>query len=115
MSELTERQQQIKDLLDQGVPAREVGDKLGITRNAVYQQIASMRKKGALPLDYTPGGTASTAAGAPRPADAGAGLDVIRMLVTQNGQLIEQNGHLIEQNARLTQSVGEGKGGRKSR
>lgn len=94
---LTERQQQIKDLLDAGVPAREVGEKLGITRNAVYQQIAAMRKKGALPLSYTPGGTPSTAAGAPHPAASTDQMEVIRMLVEQNSALTAQVSALLDQ------------------
>jgi hypothetical protein len=35
---LTERQQQIKGLLDKGKTPKEVGDALGISENAVYQQ-----------------------------------------------------------------------------
>lgn len=43
---LTERQKEIKGLLKQGKSADEIGTKLGISTNAVYQQIRRMRKSG---------------------------------------------------------------------
>ncbi len=58
MAHLTERQREIKVRLDQGRGAREIANELGITRNAVYQQIQRMRKYGVLEHDYTPTGQA---------------------------------------------------------
>lgn len=40
---LTERQQQVKDLLEKGNTAPQIAQKLGISTNAVYQQIRRMR------------------------------------------------------------------------
>jgi len=54
--DLTERQQQIKARLDNGMGAKEVSQELGISRNAVYQQIQRMRRHGFLLQDYTPTG-----------------------------------------------------------
>lgn len=53
---LTSRQRDIKERLDKGMQAREIANDLGITRNAVYQQIQRGRKLGWLPADYTPTG-----------------------------------------------------------
>lgn len=53
---LTDRQREIKDRLEGGMGAREIAQELGITRNAVYQQIQRMRKNGSLEPDYTPTG-----------------------------------------------------------
>lgn len=36
--------------------AREIGKELDISRNAVYQQIQSLRRKGVLEQGYTPSG-----------------------------------------------------------
>lgn len=43
---LTERQKEIKGLLKQGKTAKDIGQALSITENAVYQQIRRMRKAG---------------------------------------------------------------------
>ena len=51
---MTPRQQEIKSRLDQGMGAKEIGEELGISRNAVYQQIQRMRRQGALPMSFTP-------------------------------------------------------------
>jgi transposase len=53
---LTERQREIKDRLDQGMTARDIGVDLGVSRNAVYQQIQRMRRRGNLDAFYTPSG-----------------------------------------------------------
>ena len=64
--ELTERQQQVLDLLRQGVGAREIGTRLGITRNAVYQTITRLKKHGVLDEGFTPDkGTQRTPASRP--------------------------------------------------
>lgn len=70
---LTDRQREIKNLLDQGLGAREIGDELGISRNAVYQQIQRMRKNGNLSAQYTPSGQP--------PREDRPGADVLRRLV----------------------------------
>lgn len=56
VAQLTERQREIKTRLDAGMQAREIAQDLGITRNAVYQQIQRMRNNGVLSHDYTPTG-----------------------------------------------------------
>lgn len=70
---LTDRQREIKELLDKGWGARDIGEELGISRNAVYQQIQRMRKHGNLSAQYTPSGQPPRE---PRP-----GEDVLRSLV----------------------------------
>lgn len=56
MHDLTPRQREVKALLDQGLSARQIAEKLGITRNAVYQQIQRLRHYGALAKDFTASG-----------------------------------------------------------
>lgn len=72
---MTDRQREIKNLLDQGHGAREIGEVLGISRNAVYQQIQRMRKHGHLAASYTPSGQPMRE---PLP-----GEDLLRRLVPQ--------------------------------
>jgi len=50
---MTERQRQIKERLDRGMSVREIAEDMGVTRNAVYQQIQRMRRAGDLPAYYT--------------------------------------------------------------
>lgn len=61
--EITPRQQEILDLLDKGMKVRAIGEKLGITRNAVYQQIEALKKKGIVERTYTPSGEIRTIPG----------------------------------------------------
>jgi DNA-binding transcriptional regulator LsrR (DeoR family) len=56
MAGMTARQREIKRLLDDGLGAVEIAEKLGITRNAVYQQIQALRRKGEVASDFTPTG-----------------------------------------------------------
>lgn len=70
---MTDRQREIKQLLDRGKQAREIGVEMGISRNAVYQQIQRMRRNGVLPSSYTPSGVA--------PRDTRPGEDMLRRLV----------------------------------
>lgn len=49
MAELTERQQEIKDLLDRDKTPGEIAEALGITENAVYQHLRRMREKAGTP------------------------------------------------------------------
>ncbi len=57
MAKLTPRQQQVKDALSEHKQAREIAEELGISRNAVYQQIQRLRRIGELDFDFTPTGT----------------------------------------------------------
>lgn len=70
---MTDRQREIKRYLDEGKQAREIGDIMGVSRNAVYQQIQRMRRNGVLPSSYTPSGQA--------PRDARPGEDLLRRIV----------------------------------
>ncbi len=54
--QMTDRQREIKELLDKGRTAPEIAKELEISRNAVYQQIQRMRRNGVLPATYTPTG-----------------------------------------------------------
>lgn len=109
MTTLTKRQQEIKDLLAADKGAVEVATELGISRNAVYQQIAAMRKKGALDPNWTPSGETRVPAGATIHGSAPeASMDVIAMLVRQNGQLLDVV-------ARLTLNGDSGEDGEKPR
>jgi predicted ArsR family transcriptional regulator len=73
--ELTDRQREIKTRLDQGMGAREIAEDLGITRNAVYQQIQRLRRYGVLESSFTP-------TGAPRREQASPGADALRELLS---------------------------------
>lgn len=54
--QLTEAQEKIKSRLDKGMTAPQIARDLGISRNAVYQQIQRMRRNGVLAPNYTPTG-----------------------------------------------------------
>lgn len=56
VTQLTARQREIKKRLNRGMGAREIAEELGITRNAVYQQIQRMRRSGELDPGFTPTG-----------------------------------------------------------
>jgi transposase len=45
---LTERQKQVLELTQAGMGAREIGERLGVSRNAIYQQLMKLRAAGAL-------------------------------------------------------------------
>jgi F0F1-type ATP synthase membrane subunit b/b' len=62
---LTERQQQIQDLLEQGKSAKEIAEALGITTNGVYQQLRRMRAGGASAKPAKRGAKAKPAKSAP--------------------------------------------------
>lgn len=106
--ELTDRQQEILDLLvDRALPARDIAEQLGITRNAVYSTIARLRQKGALDPNWTPSGEVRYQGGehaveavehiagvAPRglsgtTTSMNGCLDIIRELVQQNTKLVD--------------------------
>jgi transposase-like protein len=65
-AQLTKRQQEILDRLEQGVPVKGIAADIGISRNAVYQHIERLRRQGALAQSYTPSGQP------PRRVDVGA-------------------------------------------
>lgn len=104
MAQLTERQAEIKRLLlEEGLTAREAGARLDITRNAVYQVIAALKKKGELPPDFTPSGETRIPAGghaaqmvriATGDGPTSAQLDVVRELAAQNSRLLAIIEHL---------------------
>ena len=73
---LTDRQREIKELLDQNLGAREIAEELGISRNAVYQQLQRLRNAGALPPGFTP-------TGAP-PREAPPGAAALKRLLGNN-------------------------------
>jgi Bacterial regulatory proteins, luxR family len=54
--DLTKRQREVLERLEQGYGAKRIATDLGITRNAVYQHIERMRRQGALAETYTPSG-----------------------------------------------------------
>jgi transposase len=49
----TERQQQVIDLLSDGLTVKEAAQELGISTNAVYLQITKLRNRGLLPRHFT--------------------------------------------------------------
>ena len=55
-SELTKRQHEILERLEQAMPVKHIATDLGVSRNAVYLQIERLRAKGVLPPGYTPSG-----------------------------------------------------------
>jgi DNA-binding MarR family transcriptional regulator len=54
--DLTKRQREVLDRLEQGYGAKQIAGDLGVTRNAVYQHIERLRRQGALADTYTPSG-----------------------------------------------------------
>ncbi len=76
-SDLTNRQTEIKALLDNGKQAREIANELGISRNAVYQHIQRLRRDGRIDRNFTPTGQA--------PRELLPGADLLRSLVQPNG------------------------------
>ena len=54
--DLTKRQREVLERLEQGYGATQIATDLGISRNAVYQHIERLRRQGALAETYTPSG-----------------------------------------------------------
>ncbi|MFL5869974.1 MAG: LuxR C-terminal-related transcriptional regulator [Solirubrobacterales bacterium] len=54
--DLTKRQREVLERLEQGYGAKQIARDLGVTRNAVYQHIERLRRQGALAETYTPSG-----------------------------------------------------------
>jgi hypothetical protein len=55
-SQLTKRQREILERLEQAMPVKKIAKDLGVSRNAVYLQIERLRAKGVLPAGFTPSG-----------------------------------------------------------
>jgi DNA-binding transcriptional MocR family regulator len=53
---LTKRQHEILERLEQGMAVKQIATDLGVSRNAVYLQIERLRNQGVLPAGYTPSG-----------------------------------------------------------
>lgn len=66
-AQLTERQREVLERLERGMGAREIAEDLGVSRNAVYQQIQRLRRSGELDPAFTPTGQP------PRESTPGAG------------------------------------------
>lgn len=89
-AQLTERQQEIKSLIEQGKDANQIGAELGISPNAVYQHLRRMRQAGSVkpkaaaaaakstPKSGRKSGGTSPAAPAAKPAPAPAPEIVVR-------------------------------------
>jgi hypothetical protein len=91
MADITDRQQEVLDLLRAGMKARAVGEELGISRNAVYQQIQALKKKGLLDATYTPSGEVRTqpAHGGTVPTGLEAGT-LMRVIESQQQTIAQQ-------------------------
>ena len=55
-AELTKRQREVLERLEQGYPVKKIARDIGVTRNAVYQHIDRLRRQGALPETFTASG-----------------------------------------------------------
>jgi DNA-binding CsgD family transcriptional regulator len=68
-AELTKRQQEVLERLQQGQGVKQIATDIGVSRTAVYQHIERLRRQGALAETYTPSGQpprrAELAGGAP--------------------------------------------------
>ncbi len=53
---LTKRQHEILERLEQGIPVKRIATDLGVSRNAIYLQIERLRQQGVLPSTFTPSG-----------------------------------------------------------
>lgn len=72
----TKRQQEILDRLRTGKSVREIANDMKVSRNAVYQQIQTMRKHGELPPNFTQTGQP--------PRELRRGEDLLRRLVSDD-------------------------------
>lgn len=82
----TKRQEEILRRLRDGQAVREIAEDIGVSRNAVYQQIQTMRKRGQLPPNFTQ-------TGQPPREIPRRGEDVLRRLVAfDDGDEIEAAG-----------------------
>lgn len=95
MSNLTERQQEVLQRLEKSMGAQAIADELGITRNAVYQQIQAIRKKGYLDPGFTPSGQAPRAIDAP--PQLRAGESALEYLVTRQLEIADMLERLATQ------------------
>lgn len=97
---LTPRQAEVAALLVVGASAREIAEKLNISRNAVYSQIKAIKAKGIFDSTYTPSGEVrvpphTTAQSVlehvtgSSPTGGSSQMEVIRELIAQNSKLLE--------------------------
>jgi hypothetical protein len=54
--DLTKRQREVVERLEQGMSVKRISADMGISRNAVYQHVERLRQRGVLPDEYTPSG-----------------------------------------------------------
>lgn len=96
---LTPRQAEVAALLVVGTSAREIAEKLNISRTAVYSQIKAIKAKGIFDSTYTPSGevrvpphtTAQSVLEHVTGSSQGdtSQMEVIRELIAQNSKLLE--------------------------
>ena len=66
-SNLTKRQHEILERLEQGMTVKRIATDLGVSRNAVYLQIERLRQNGTLPANFTPSGQPPRGMQVPQP------------------------------------------------
>ncbi|CAN5495616.1 hypothetical protein BH10ACT11_BH10ACT11_10210 [soil metagenome] len=54
--DLTKRQREVIERLEQGMSVKHISTDMGISRNAVYQHVERLRQRGVLSDEYTPSG-----------------------------------------------------------
>jgi transposase len=92
------------DRLEQHMSAKEIARELEISRNAVYQQIQAMRKKGALSRAYTPSGQAPREHGAPVVLTSNDGT-----IATQLIEIVAQSADALDElAAQMREAIGQG-------
>lgn len=104
MSEPTDRQAEILAMLNEGMKARAIGEKLGISRNAVYQQIQALKRKGMLDATYTPSGEIRTPAGHESNGAAPTGDVLLRVIESQQHTIATQADTCARLAAKLAES-----------
>ena len=65
--DLTKRQREVIERLEQGMSVKHIAVDMGISRNAVYQHVEKLRQRGVLPDEYTPSGQPTRAM--PKPVE----------------------------------------------
>lgn len=89
MPDMTERQMQIHMMLEEGMSAKDIATELAITRNAVYQQIQALKKKGILDAAYTPTGEVRVQRGRSVPQAVNADA-LLRVIESQQATIAQQ-------------------------
>lgn len=91
---LTKRQREVLYRLELGMGAKQIANDIGVSRNAVYQVVERLRRRGALPEAYTPSGQPPRRSGAievaglhvPRAAPRESGLAELRSLAAAGAE-----------------------------